>query len=298
MMVRGTTCRARIALSLLCLIGCNNTPPPQPVEAVSVPQAPALQDPVGDTLRRVQLTLAEQNPGLKPEAVQFQPRDGELVAAELQGAGISDLSPLVGLPLEVLGLADNPVVDLTPLRGMPLKELVLERTQVTDLLPLAGMPLVNLWLNEAPVSDLTPLVGAPLVQLSLLGTQVSDLTPLKGMPLESVWLNETQVTDLSPLAESPIISLTLHKTPVRDIAVVRQWPTLQRLHLGEAEVTDLTPLEGLRLTRLILTTGKITAGMDVIRSMGTLTELDIEFREPRPWPPEEFWRRYDAGELK
>jgi hypothetical protein len=117
------------------------------------------------------------------------------------------------------------------------------------------------------------------------------------MPLESLWLNETLVTDLTPLAQAPLVSLTLHKTPVRDLSIVRQWPTLQRLHLGESEVSDLRPLEGLRLTRLILTPAKITAGMDVVRRMETLNELDVEFRDPRPWSPEEFWQRYDAGEL-
>lgn len=289
---------AQVALWLLWFCGCNHAPPPRPEPETSVLTAPALQDPAGDAIRNVQQALAAKNPGLKSEAVLFQPRDGRVVIAELQGAGISDLSPLAGLPLEVLGLADNPVHDLKPLRGMPLKELVLERTQVLNLQPLEGMPLVNLWLNQSPVADLRPLAGAPLVQLSLLGTKVRDLTPLQGMPLESVWLNETLVNDLSPLAESPLISLTLHKTPVSDISIVRQWPTLQRLHLGECEVSDLSPLEGLRLTRLILTPAKISSGMEVVRNMATLTELDVEFREPRPWSEEEFWRRYDAGELK
>lgn len=288
---------------LLCagFMGCNgaadNSSTPTEATSSVVPTAPALVDPVADALAKLKAKLAAKNPQLIADAVQLQPRDGQIVAVELRDAGISDLSPLSGLPLEVLGIAGNPVTDLTPLRGMPLTELDLERTQVRDLLPLAGMPLRSLWLNQTPVADLTPLAGAPLTQLSLLGTQVTDLAPLEGAPLESLWLNDTAVTDLRPLSGCPLVSLTLHHTPVTDISIARSWPTLQRLHLGESQVSDLRPLEGLRLSRLIITPANIQQGLDVVRNMTTLRELDIEFREPQPWSPAEFWQKYDAGEL-
>lgn len=265
---------------------------------VEIPSAPQVVDPVGETIRRVTTALQAANPQLKTESIQWEPVDGLLVAAEFRDAGITDISPLKGLPLEVLGLAGNPVADLSPLSGMPLLELDLERTQVANLSPLSGMPLRSLWLNQTPVSDLRPLAGAPLTQLSLLGTQVADISPLAGMPLESLWLNETQVSDLSPLAQSPLVSLTLHQTPVSSIEIARNWPGLRRLHLGESQVTDLSPLRDLRLTRLIVSPGRITTGWDAIRAMETLTELDTEFREPRPWSPDEFWRRFDSGEFQ
>ncbi len=291
--------RGWLGALLLCLTGggCDRTAPSTDAPAPPVPVAEKKLDPLADQLTRVRAELAAKNPDLIADRVLLEPRDGVLALAELRDAGLRDISPLRGLPLEVLGLAGNPLVDLSPLQGMPLVELDLERTAVVDLSPLAGMPLRSLWLNETPISTLEPLRGAPLTQLSLLKTPVSDLKPLTGMPLESLWLNETLVTDLSPLARAPLVSLTLHKTPVRDLSIVRQWPTLQRLHLGESQVSDLRPLDGLRLTRLILTPAKITAGMDVVRRMETLNELDIEFRDPRPWSPEEFWQRYDAGEL-
>ncbi|MBI1345207.1 hypothetical protein GC163_02845 [bacterium] len=282
------------------LVGCGGQAKdqtPQTEDHSSVPTAPALVDPVADAFADLKTRLLAKNPQLSVDAVLMEPRDGQIAILELRDAGVTDLSPLTGMPLEVLGLAGNAISDLTPLRGMPLRELDLERTTVANLLPLAGMPLQSLWLNETPVEDLTPLTGAPLTQLSLLGTKVRDLSPLQGAPLESLWLNDTAVTDLSPLAQSPLVSLTLHHTPVSDISVARNWPTLQRLHLGESQVSDLRPLEGLRLTRLIITPANIQQGMDVVRNMNTLRELDIEFREPRPWPPEEFWQKYDAGEL-
>ena len=294
----GPSIRLFVIVTGIFVAGCQKSAPDVPEDSVSIPSAPALQDPLGDRTRQLQQEMAAKNPQMKAEQLQIVPRDGQIVAVEVREAGVTDLSPLTGLPLEVLGLAGNPVSDLTALRGMPLTELDLEGTQVVDLLPLAGMPLQSLWLNHAPVADLTPLTGAPLRQLSLLGTKVTDVAPLKDAPLESLWLNETQVTDLSPLVSAPLISVTLHQTPVSDISIARNWPGLQRLHLGESQVTDLRPLAGLRLTRLIITPGRIKDGLDVVRQMDTLTELDVEFREPKPWSPAEFWQRYDAGELR
>ena len=63
-------------------------------------------------------------------------------------------------------------------------------------------------------------------------------------------------------------------------------------------MTDLRPLAGLRLTRLIVTPKNITHGWDAVRNMSTLQELDVELREPQRWTPDEFWKRFDAGEFR
>lgn len=293
----------RVALLFAFLGGCgpSATKPAadSPPSSGATPTAPALEDPLGDAIARLHRELAAKNPEYRRELVQFEPRDGRLAAAELRGAGLTDLSPLAGLEFELIGLAENPVSDLSPLKGMSLSVLDLEGTQVSDLSPLSGMPLRSLWLNNTPVSDLKPLAETPLLsELSLLGTAVTDLTPLGKLPLESLWLNETNVTDLSPLAGCPLVSLTLHKTPVSDIAVVGKLGSLQRLHIGETQVTDLRPLAGARLTRLIVTPGRIEHGWDVVRGMASLQELDVEFRSPKPWSPAEFWQKFDAGELQ
>ncbi len=289
----------RCGVFVCLLAGCfTSTPVAKPVKpeaSVDVPTAPAIDDPIA----RLHAALAEKNPDYKPENAGFEPTDGSPIRmAEFQAAGIKDLSPLSGLKLTFLSLKDNPVSDLRPLAQMPIEQLYLEGTAVRDLTPLRSLPLRILWLNKTPVVNLLPLDGLPLTQLNLLETKVTDLSPLAGMPLETVWLTDTNINDLSPLVACPLVSLTLHRTPISDISLVRRWPTLQRLHLGETQVTSLRPLEGLRLTRLIVTPQKITHGWDVIRNMSTLTELDIELREPRPWTPEEFWKRFDAGEFK
>lgn len=293
---------SRMGLGLVAAIlfvGCrDSTPTTKPASSTvspDVPSAPALDDPVA----RLHTALAERNPDYVRENAGFDPIDGSpLRGAEFQAAGLIDLSPLAGLPLTFLSLKDNPVSDLRPLANMPLTDLYLEATRVADLTPLKGMALRTLWLNKTPVADLQPLQGMPLTQINLLESQVDDLTPLAGMPLDTVWLNDTQVTDLKPLAECPLVSVTLHRTPVSDLSIARSWPTLQRLHIGETPITDLRPLDGLRLTRLIVTPKNIHHGWDVIRNMSTLTELDIEFREPQRWSPDEFWKRFDAGEFQ
>lgn len=291
--------RALIAVILSAVIGCSSSRPvsevPASKSAGEVPKAPALDDPIA----RLHASMAELNPDYKRENAVFDPPDGSpLRAAEFNAAGVTDLTPLAKLKLVYLSLKDNPVSDLRPLSNMPIEELYLEGTTVSDLRPLKTLPLRTLWLNKTPVANLLPLDGLPLTQLNLLETKVTDLSPLAGMPLETVWLNKTQVSDLTPLANCPIVSLTLEGTPISEISLVRRWPTLQRLHIGETKVTDLRPLAGLRLTRLIVTPQKITEGWDFIRNMSTLQELDIELREPQRWTPDEFWRRFDAGEFK
>ena len=52
-----------------------------------------------------------------------------------------------------------------------------------------------------------------------------------------------------------------------------------------------------QLTRLLFTPAKIAKGLDVVRAMNSLTELDVTFRDPQRLAPAEFWQRYEAGEF-
>jgi len=73
-------------------------------------------------------------------------------ALNLSGTQVSDLTPLVGMPLEELWLYDTQVIDLTPLADTSLRRLYLNGTQVSDLTPLSGMPLKVLDLNGTPAA--------------------------------------------------------------------------------------------------------------------------------------------------
>jgi len=126
-----------------------------------------------------------------------------------QKGGLSDLSPLQGLPLEWLWCHNNPIKDLSPLRGMPLTVLSCNSTQVGDLTPLAGMKLTVFSCTDSPVNDLKPLAG---------------------MPLTVVWCDATRVNDLSPLAESPLREIRCDFVPNRDSSVLRNIRTLTKIN--------------------------------------------------------------------
>jgi len=149
-----------------------------------------------------------------------------------------------------------------------------------DLTPLQGMPLTSLALDRCQVRDLTALQGMPLTSLSLFECgEVLDLTPLKGMPLTTLVLTHCgQVRDLTPLKGMPLITLNLH---------------------GCGEVGDLTPLQGMNLSQIYFTPRNITKGMDILRQMKSLKTIGVGWGGDKDtFSPEQFWKRYEAGEFK
>jgi internalin A len=261
----------------------------------SVPQSNKADDqPTELTVDEVHAAIKKMNPAYNGRGY-FQINDGKVVAAVLAGTGVTDLTPLKGMPIKALDLRGLPLNDLTVLHDMPLKELYLEDTDVVDLRPLQGMQLITLYLNNTKVKDLSPLLGMPLKQLNLFGTNVEDLSVLQGMPLEMLWLNETPVSDISPISACPIKSLTLHKTGVSDLTPLSNMVALERLHIAETFVNDLMPIKNLNLTRLIYTPKNITTGNQIPKEMKSLRELGTTFENRMS--PEVFWKLYEEGKL-
>ena len=205
------------------------------------------------------------------------------------------LSPLRGLALEDLTLSGFRGSDLHPLRGMPLKNFSCDSPNVSDLSPLEGMPLENLTVAGAKVSDLTPLKGMRLTSVCIYRTLVTDLSPLKGMPVRSLVAFDTQVEDLSPLGGMPLVNLDLQNTKVKDLTPLRGMHTLTSLRCTNTQVTDLSPLEGMSLQGIGFTPKNITKGIEVLRTMKSLTQISDGTRN---FTPAEFWKKYDAGEFK
>ena len=148
-----------------------------------------------------------------------------------------------------LDLSGNPVREIRHLRGMPLRTLFLENTQVESLMELGEANLVELRLNNSPIKSLRGLEGQPLENYAV-GTQITEVSPISSSNLRQLWLSESPV---SGARLGRLVSLTLHRTLVDDLSFVRKLPVLQRLHIGETLISDLTPLEGLNLTRLVFT---------------------------------------------
>jgi len=237
------------------------------------PEAPAVASPkVPTTAEELHAAIKAANPDYNGKG-QFKISGGQIVEAILSETGITDVSPLRGLPLSLLKLTRTEVADISPLKGMPLKLLQMEFCpNISDLSPLEGMPLEMLWCGGGTkVSDLSPLKGLPLKSLVAQHCPVQDLEPLRGMNLQGAHLFGTQVEDLSPLSGMSFKSLTIHSTPIRDIS----------------------PLKGMPLETLSLDPGKITEGIDVLRDMKTLKHIDVTF--PFKLSAAGFWRKYDAG---
>lgn len=232
--------------------------------------------PVEKEVPSEEMTAAKLRKLLGDDRVQVEVRGDRIRGLQFQNANVSDIEPLRGLELTTVDLYQQPIDDISPLEGMPLEHLKLTKTNVTELSPLEGMPLKT---------------------LDLIDTPVTDISVVTSLDLEILWLRGSRVRDLSPLAGQKLESLDVQNTDVTSIAVAPRIEGLERLNIVDTPVTDLTPLEGLRLTRLLFTPSQIEKGLDVVRNMKSLTQLDVEFREQGMLDPKEFWKRYDAGEF-
>jgi serine/threonine protein kinase/Leucine-rich repeat (LRR) protein len=211
------------------------------------------------------------------------------------GDGIlNDLSPIQGMNLLYLLIQSRNVRDLTPLAGMPLHALNCQHCPVKDLSPLRMMPLKRLVLSETKVADLSPLDGMKLNELYLDNTRVKDISVLKGMPVRNLKINRTQVTDLSPLQEIPLTSLSCQHTQVSDLSPLKGMP-LSILICNGSPISDLSPLRELELAEIYFSPDEITNGLDAIRQMKTLESIGDG--GAKRFSPEEFWKKYDAGEF-
>ncbi|WP_020473553.1 protein kinase domain-containing protein [Zavarzinella formosa] len=141
-----------------------------------------------------------------------------------------DLSPLKGMVLVDLNLANNKIRNLAPLQGMPLKGLDLWQWVGTDMKPLQGMPLKMLNGGGGnQMLDLMPLAGLPLEYLCVNYTKASDLAPLRGIPLRWVEFTNTNVTDVSPLRE------------VKTLESINRQPSTKFWQMVDAKKNDPAP---------------------------------------------------------
>jgi Leucine-rich repeat (LRR) protein len=210
---------------------------------------------------------------------------------------VADLTPLIGMPLAKLGIQGTKVRDLSPLKGMKLRELCLDGTAVADLSALDGMPLTLFRCPNTKVADVAPLKGMLIEELEISGTAVSDLSPLRGMPLKVLlcWASwGPRLRDLSPLKGMPLRTLDVEGNYIVELDPLRGMP-LKELYCADTSVTDLTPLEGMRLELLSFTPKNIRSGIGVVRAMSSLT--GIGGYKLSLLKPDDFWKRYDAGEF-
>ncbi len=152
--------------------------------------------------------------------------------------GTIDLSTVKGLPLTDLACFGSGVTNLTPISGMPLHTLWLTGNwELTNLEPLKGMPLTFFTCDNTQVADLSPLYGMRLTGLICHVTKVADLSPLKGMPLEELTCDRTLITDLSPLAGMKLKRLSFTPKPeLKGLQAIRQMNSLAEIGTGNGKM--------------------------------------------------------------
>ena len=162
--------------------------------------------------------------------------------------GISDLSPLHGLPLSELSCDNNLIRDLQPLRNS--RELTLlscAHNQITHLDPLQDLPLTFLECTDNQITNLAPLHGMPLKELQCANNQISSLEPLRGMKLHRLGCVRNQIADLEPLRDMDLTKgLSFSNNRVSSLAPIRGMMLL-RLQCAWNLIQDLEPLRGMDL---------------------------------------------------
>jgi formylglycine-generating enzyme required for sulfatase activity len=268
-----------------------------------------------DVQRIAALPAAEQVEEVRKELMKRNPEFDRVVEPTFE----KDV--VVGLKFSTLKVTDiSPVRALTGLKTLHVGNWTRGKGELADLSPLKGMALVNLNCSSTKVSDLSPLKGMKLQELEATAIEASDLTPLQGMPLKQLGLHGLRgVTSLQPLQDMPLVYLNLSYLPVRDLSLLANMTTLRDLILQEMPVSDLTPLQGLKLRWLAmvnnqvsdlsplrgmelnaigLTPKNISKGMDILRDMTSLKTIGVGFDKAKYLPAAAFWERYDKGEFK
>lgn len=230
------------------------------------------------------------------EMASFLVSGNDIVEVSLFRSGVRSIEPLRGLPLRALDLGFTRVTDLSPLAGMMLESLVLENVAVDDISLVRGMPLKTLKLQNTQVTDFSVLKSLQLSQLNLLNLPFTDVSMLSHMPLDTVWLTGTGIQNLDGLPLKKLVSLDIERTQVKNIDVLKNAHSLRRLNIADTDITDITPLQNLKLERLVLSPEKITLGMDELRRISGLSLIQTSVEESMS--AADFWKRFDLGVWK
>ncbi len=234
--------------------------------------------------------------------VSFRIEKGGLTGISIKGKSVRWLDPFRGMHLTSFSCLETSVVDLSPLRGMPLTYFSCAGTKLRDLGPLKGMPLKSIYIWHTNVADLSPLLNTPLEELHCGACRVRDLTVLKGMKqLTTLSMGQLNLRSLEGIEGMELHTLWFPDTPIDDLTPLKGMP-LRSLQIQETNVKDLTPLAGMKLEKLALTPKNITKGIEIVRGMKSIRKIGPKWNHQHyhgpKTTPEQFWKKYDAGEFE
>ncbi len=222
----------------------------------------------------------------------------------LEYCPVADLTPLQSLKLERLQVISDDLTDLSPLRGLSLTSLYLHSAKLTDLTPLRGLPLKDLHFdNCGAATDVAPIAEIATLENVTVPCQARNLEVLRKLPRlkrlgfnrtadnlvpdstkeefwkdydANPWIAGLQTRGVRPhmLKRLPdgMWSLALDDSDITDLSVL-QGARISELSLKNTPVTDLGPLRGLPLKKLMIGQTKVT-DLAPLRGM-SLTDLKL-----------------------
>jgi tetratricopeptide (TPR) repeat protein len=214
--------------------------------------------------------------------------------APIQGAAaLTDLGALRGRPLSELTLVgQRGISDVSPLKGLPLLSLDISGTAVTDIKPVLGPALRQLNLTDSAVTDLRPLAGSRVESLNISPQRirhgiaelpaVTSLRSVNGMPTAD-FLRWVELQRLI-LASNPAYTWNGSAVYEAGKPVELRFPgglqnlgplkglPLRVLVAPSGPYSDLTPLQGMPLTYLDISLSGVTK-ITALAAIPTLSKL-------------------------
>ncbi len=222
-----------------------------------------------------------------------------LTEMDMWNTPVSDLSPLKDMKLTGLQCGSTRIADLSPLQGMPLTGLLCVSTQVSELSPLRGMPLTRLscdfksfrdtellrsiktltMINDKSAADFWKEVDEQQAAFEAWTKQVGEMPAEKQVAAVAGKLQEFNPGfdgKVTPKFENGAVTgLQVESESISDISPVRALPGLASLQCGCKNVSELSPLKGMKLAGLKIT-GTAVSDLSPLTGM-PLQELDCEY---------------------
>lgn len=161
---------------------------------------------------------------------------------------ITDLSDLKNMPnLRIICIGGNHIQDLSPLKNLEhLQRLDLRNNDIQDISPLAGTKtLESVCVRDNPLTGIEAVRTWPMLkELDLGGTGSYDASPIKDL----ISLSRLDIDNGSD-AWQYLDGLYANELLIRaggqtDLECLRDVPYIERLYLRNAQVWDISALEG------------------------------------------------------
>ncbi len=193
---------------------------------------------------------------------------------------ISDISPLKGLSLTHLALAENPIADFSVLSSLQdLVFLDVCATNIADVFALTGCAkLASVRLLDTDVTDITPLATLPIEELHL------DYASLGGGPaalmqfpaLTRLCLAHAPIGTLPSIARfTQLQSLALPQYEGYSLDIFRDMQALRALDVSGGKLESLDGAEKLTALRTLIIDGNAVSDLSPLFALPQLEELDI-----------------------